>query len=173
MTTRGDRRGLLRRAFLYRGALPYSLARYSVAGLPAASQWTGAHVYVTDDIDGGVESFSDGVYWRRVTDLAIVRSVTPAAAYSIGAAVVTLEAVVGPYLVSRGSAVGTLRGASFAGGPLSAAGAAVATLQTPPRVPTDLSGAGATVGTMVGAMRASVALSASGAGSATLVGVAA
>lgn len=173
MPTRGDRRGLIRRATLTRGALPYSLARYTVAGLPAAAQWLGAHVYVTDEISGGVESFSDGVYWRRVTDLAIVQSVTTATAYAAGAGVAGLHAVIGPYLRANGAAVGTLAGASWAGGPMSAAGAAVVALQTPPRAPTDLSGAGAAVGTLVAAARMAAALSAAGAATATCVGAAA
>lgn len=165
MPTRGDRRGLLRRATLVRGAQPYTLAHYYVSGLPAASLWTGGHVFVLDDVSGAVESFSDGVYWRRVTDLTIVSAVVSGRLYGVGASTATGEAVVGPYFVSTGAATGTLTGAMLAYAALSGAGAAAATLATPPRAPTDLSAAGAATGTMVGAMRAAAALDATGTGS--------
>lgn len=150
MPTRAERRGLLRRGTLDRGAYPYSLARYPVANLPAAALWTGAHVYVVDDISGGVEAFSDGVNWRRVTDQAIVRSVTPASAYGVAAGLATLHAVAGPYMRSNAAATAILRASSRVSADLSAAGAAVATLGTPPKVPADLSSAGAGTGTLVG-----------------------
>ena len=173
MPTRGDRRGLLRRAVLTRGALPYTLAHYSVSGLPAASLWTGAHVFVLDDVSGAVEAFSDGVYWRRLTDQVIVSAVSAGALYGVGAGVVTLEVVTGPYLISTGAATGTLAVSAYIAAALSGTGAAVATLATPPKVPTDLSGTGAAVGTMVAAARAGAALSAAGAAANGLAGVAA
>lgn len=53
-----------------RGPLP--LAHYTVNTLPAASDHTGALVFVTDETDGPVAAFSDGTAWKRVTDGAPV-----------------------------------------------------------------------------------------------------
>jgi hypothetical protein len=137
--------------------------------------WTGAHVFVTDDVDGGVEAFSDGVNWRRVTDRAIISPVVTASMYGVGAATGEFEGRAGTYLRATGSAVGTLAGASFAGGGLSGAGAAVGTLGTPPKVSGDVSGAGAAVGTLSAAARVGAAMSSAGtaAGVCTLEGAAA
>lgn len=173
MTTRADRRGVLRRANLTRQAQPFSLDRYTVAQLPAASLWTGAQVHVSNEVGGAVTCFSDGVYWRRITDLAIASGAAPAALSGTGATAGNLDAVIGPYMKSTGAAVGTLRGASWAAAALSAAGATAGSLQTPPKAPTDLDADAVAVGTMQGAMRASVALSGIGAATATLYGVAA
>lgn len=174
MTTRGDRRGLLRRATLSRGVLPYTLAVYSGGSLPLASLWTGAHIYVSDDISGGVEAFSDGINWRRVTDRAVVQPVVSARLYAVGSATGDAEGRAGPYLRGAGIATGTFAGGAIAAAAMSGAGAAVATLQTPPKVPTDLSADGVAIGTMCGAARASAAMSATGtaAGVCSLVGVA-
>jgi hypothetical protein len=38
----------------------------------AASLWSGAMVYVSNESGGAVVAFSDGTNWRRVTDRAIV-----------------------------------------------------------------------------------------------------
>lgn len=175
MTTRSGRRGLLRRAQVQRGTLPFTLASYSGGSLPPASLWTGAHVFVTDDVGGPVEAFSDGVNWRRVTDRAIIAPVVTAAMYGVGVATGEFEGRAGAYLVAAGVAVGTLASASFAGGALSGAGAAVGTLGTPPKVEGALSGAGAATGTLSVSAHASAALSAAGtgAGVCTMVGVAA
>lgn len=173
MTSRADRRGLLRRATLTRGVLPYTLASYTVAGLPRASLWTGAHVYISDELGGGVEAFSDGVSWRRVTDRAVVSTVTTASLYAVGGASATFEATVGPYLVATGAATGIFVGASFAGAALSAAGVTSATLATPPTETMALSASAAAVGTLSAASRTASGLSATGAATATLVGVAA
>ena len=52
--------------------VPMGLAQSDVASLPAASGYTGAMVYVTDEAGGAVPAFSDGTNWRRVTDRAVV-----------------------------------------------------------------------------------------------------
>jgi hypothetical protein len=132
-------------------------------------------VYVSDDVGGPVEAFSDGVNWRRVTDLTIISAVLPTALYATGAATAIFDGVAGPYLVSTGVATGIFAGASRAAGALSAAGAAVVTLGTPPKVPGDVSGAGAATGVMVGTFGVGEygKLSTAGAATATLVGVAA
>lgn len=51
---------------------PLKLEQYTVAGVPDATLWTGAFIYVSDETGGAVPAFSDGTNWRRVTDLAIV-----------------------------------------------------------------------------------------------------
>ena len=173
MTTRADRRGVLRRAVLTRQAAPFSLDRFTVAALPPASLWTGAQVHVSDETGGAITCFSDGVNWRRISDRAIASAAVPAALSATGAMSGNLNAVVGPYMKSNGAAVGTFQGAARAAAALSAAGAAAVTLQTPPKAPTDLSATGAATGTMIGAMRASVGLSGTGAAVGTLYGVAA
>lgn len=53
---------------------PLPLKAYAVADLTgalAASLWTGALIYVTDETGGAVPVFSDGTNWRRVTDRTI------------------------------------------------------------------------------------------------------
>ena len=173
MTTRADRRGVLRRAVLTRQAQPFSLDRYTVAQLPAASVWTGAQVHVSDETGGAITCYSDGVNWRRISDRAIVSAAVPTALSGAGATSGNLDAVIGPYLKSTARAVGTLRGASRAAAALSASGATAGALQTPPRVPTDLDADAVAVGTMRTATRVSVALSGIGAATATLYGAAA
>jgi len=173
VTTRADRRGVLRRAVLTRQAPPFALDRFRVAGLPPASQWTGAQVHVSDETGGAVTACSDGEYWRRITDRTIVSAAVPAALSAAGATAGNLNAVIGPYLKSTGVAVGTLRTASWAAAALSAAGATAGGLQTPPKVPVDLDSDGLAVGTMRTATRVSVALAATGAAVATFRGSAA
>lgn len=51
---------------------PLSLMSYTVAGLPAAADYEGAAVYVSDETGGAVLAFSDGTDWRRSTDRAVV-----------------------------------------------------------------------------------------------------
>lgn len=51
---------------------PIRLASFTVAGVPTASLWTGAMIYVSNETGGAVPAFSDGTNWRRVTDRAIV-----------------------------------------------------------------------------------------------------
>lgn len=47
---------------------PLSLPSMVRAGLPVASQFPGALVWVPDAAGGGVPVFSDGAAWRRLTD---------------------------------------------------------------------------------------------------------
>lgn len=47
------------------------LAVADLTGAYAASLWTGAMVYVTDETGGAIPCFSDGTNWRRVSDRAI------------------------------------------------------------------------------------------------------
>lgn len=54
---------------------PLVLKPYAFADLPAAALWSGALIYVTDDIGGAVPAFSDGTDWRRCTDRAVVSDV--------------------------------------------------------------------------------------------------
>jgi hypothetical protein len=173
MTTRADRRGLLRRAVLTRQAQPFTLDRFYVYQLPAASQWTGAQVHVLDEVGGAVTCFSDGVNWRRITDRTIASAALPTALSAAGATSGSLNAVVGPYMRSNGAAVGTMVGAMYGAAALDADGAAVATLQTPPKVPADLDTDGASTATMTAAAWLSAALSASGSAVGTAQGSAA
>lgn len=173
MSIRADRRGLLRRARVDRGALPYTLAAYYVAGLPAASLWTGAHVFVLDDVGGAVEAFSDGTNWRRVTDRTILSAVLETALGSDSATAGNLDAVVGPYMISTGAAAGAMSAAAFLASGLSAIGAAVATLGTPPKVPGDLDATGAASGVLGALARQSAALQSAGGATGVLEGVAA
>ena len=173
MTTRADRRGLLRRATLTRGAFPFTLAQYYVYGLPQASLWTGAHVFVLDDVGGPVEAFSDGTNWRRVTDLAIVSAVLATRLYAVGTATGILEGAAGPYLVGPGTATGTFATASIVAAGLSGAGEATAILGTPPKVTGDLSASGAATGTLATASRVTADLDADGSATGILVGEAA
>ena len=53
-------------------ASPLRLKSFTVAGLPVASLWTGALVYVSNEAGGAVPAFSDGTSWRRTTDRAVV-----------------------------------------------------------------------------------------------------
>lgn len=52
--------------------LPLRLAPYAKAALPSAATWSGALIYVTDDVGGAQPAFSDGSNWRRVSDRAVV-----------------------------------------------------------------------------------------------------
>lgn len=47
---------------------------FNVAGLPAAASYQGCIALVLDEVGGSVLAFSDGVFWRRVTDRAVVSS---------------------------------------------------------------------------------------------------
>lgn len=51
---------------------PAVLKSYTVAGVPAASSYTGAMIYVSNETGGAIPAFSDGTNWRRVTDRAII-----------------------------------------------------------------------------------------------------
>lgn len=54
---------------------PLKLKSFTVSELSgdyAASLWTGAMVYVSNETGGAVPAFSDGTNWRRVTDRAVV-----------------------------------------------------------------------------------------------------
>jgi hypothetical protein len=59
---------LLRQIF----AFPIRLASYVVAGLPAAADYTGGIIYVSNEAGGATLAFSDGTNWRRVQDRAVV-----------------------------------------------------------------------------------------------------
>lgn len=173
MTTRADRRGVLRRGTLTRQALPFSLDRYTVAELPDAARWEGAQVHVSDEIDGAVTCFSDGTDWRRITDRVVASAAVPTALSAAGASDSYLHAVIGPYLSGNGAATGTLAGASVVAVGASAAGVGAMTLQTPPKAPTDLSGAGSGTATATGASYLSPAISGAGVATGTLYGEAA
>lgn len=54
---------------------PLKLKSFLVADLTgdyAASLWSGAVIYVSNETGGTVLAFSDGTNWRRVTDRAVV-----------------------------------------------------------------------------------------------------
>jgi hypothetical protein len=173
VTTRADRRGVLRRASLTRQALPFTLDRYTVATLPAAARWEGAQVHVSDETDGAVTCFSDGINWRRITDRAIVSATTPTRLSAGGATSGEFATAAGPYLQAAGVAVGTFSAAAYLASAMSAAGSAAGPLQTPPKVPTDLSATGAGTGAASASCLVSVGLTGIGAASATLYGEAA
>lgn len=50
---------------------PLQLAVYTVATLPSASP-AGRKIFVSDDVGGATEAFSDGTDWRRSYDRAVV-----------------------------------------------------------------------------------------------------
>lgn len=51
---------------------PLILASYLVAEVPAAADWTGGEIYVSNESGGATLAFSDGTDWRRVQDRAII-----------------------------------------------------------------------------------------------------
>lgn len=51
---------------------PQQIPAYTVSTLPTASTWTGFLVYVSNETGGATVAFSDGTYWRRVQDRAVV-----------------------------------------------------------------------------------------------------
>jgi hypothetical protein len=51
---------------------PFLLPSYTVLGVPAASDYEGALIYVSDEAGGKTLAFSDGTNWRRVQDRAII-----------------------------------------------------------------------------------------------------
>lgn len=53
-------------------AEPAYLPSYTVSGVPAAADWQGSLIYVSNESGGAVPAFSDGTNWRRVTDRAII-----------------------------------------------------------------------------------------------------
>ena len=52
--------------------VPAGLPIYIVADVPAAANWTGCLIYVSDETGGATVAFSDGSDWRRVQDRAVV-----------------------------------------------------------------------------------------------------
>ena len=52
------------------GVSGVELPNYSVINLPP--QKTGFMIFVEDDVGGPIPAYSDGTFWRRVTDQAIV-----------------------------------------------------------------------------------------------------
>jgi hypothetical protein len=52
--------------------LPLKLATYTVATVPAAADWTGALIYVSDETGGATVAYSNGTNWLRVYDAATV-----------------------------------------------------------------------------------------------------
>lgn len=51
---------------------PVVFATYSASSLPSVSGYTGAMIYVSDDLDGPTMAFCDGANWLRVRDNAVV-----------------------------------------------------------------------------------------------------
>jgi len=53
---------------------PFTLKSYTVAAATGLteSNFTGAMIYVTNEVGGAVPAFSDGTNWRRVTDRAVI-----------------------------------------------------------------------------------------------------
>lgn len=51
---------------------PVGLKSYVKTALPAASLYTGAMIFVTNDVGGSTPAFSDGTNWRRVADRAVI-----------------------------------------------------------------------------------------------------
>ena len=51
---------------------PVTLQSYTVAGVPTASSFTGAMIFVSDETGGSTPAFSDGSNWLRVSDRAII-----------------------------------------------------------------------------------------------------
>jgi len=51
---------------------PVALASFAKTNLPNPARWTGAWIYVTNDIGGAVPAFSDGTNWRRCTDRNVI-----------------------------------------------------------------------------------------------------
>jgi hypothetical protein len=51
---------------------PLRLKTFTVAGVPAASEWAGGMIYVADESGGAVPAYSDGTDWRRVTDGVVI-----------------------------------------------------------------------------------------------------
>lgn len=151
MTIRADRRGLIRRAVLDRDASPDSLVRYYVYQLPDPALWNGAQVFVLDEVSGAATCFSDGVNWRRVTDLAIASAVLPTRLSANASATATGDGVAGPYLVAPGAATGIFVSAAFAASALSAIGTGAGSLGAPITVSAAISAGGAATVTGVGA----------------------
>lgn len=51
---------------------PIRLETYTVAGAPAAADYTQGLIYVSNETGGATVAFSDGTNWRRVQDRAII-----------------------------------------------------------------------------------------------------
>lgn len=51
---------------------PVPLQHSTVANLPAAGDWEGSLIYVTNDTGGPAIAWSDGSDWRRVLDNQVV-----------------------------------------------------------------------------------------------------
>ena len=51
---------------------PLVLKSYTVAGVPAASLYLGAVVYISNEAGGATIAFSDGANWRRVQDRVVI-----------------------------------------------------------------------------------------------------
>lgn len=51
---------------------PLPLKSYTVVGVPAAADYEGAIIYVSNEAGGKTIAFSDGTNWRRAQDRAIV-----------------------------------------------------------------------------------------------------
>lgn len=51
---------------------PVVLARFPKADLPDPASWSGAWIYVADEVGGAVPAYSDGTAWKRCTDGAVV-----------------------------------------------------------------------------------------------------
>lgn len=51
---------------------PVILKSYAVANVPAAAEWEGSIIYVSDETGGATVAFSDGTDWRRLQDRAVI-----------------------------------------------------------------------------------------------------
>lgn len=51
---------------------PWQLPSYTVLTVPAAADWEGHIIYVSNESGGKTIAFSDGAAWRRAQDRAII-----------------------------------------------------------------------------------------------------
>lgn len=51
---------------------PVRLNTYAKASLPAASSYSGAMIFVSDDVGGATPAFSDGTNWLRTADRNVI-----------------------------------------------------------------------------------------------------
>lgn len=51
---------------------PWQLPSYTVSGVPAAADWEGHIIYVSNEAGGKTIAFSDGVSWRRTQDRNVI-----------------------------------------------------------------------------------------------------
>lgn len=51
---------------------PWQLPSYTVSGVPAAADWEGHIIYVSNETGGKTIAFSDGTNWRRAQDRNVI-----------------------------------------------------------------------------------------------------